>query len=128
MTDTVEVYDIATDTWSAGPAMPAVVAPYGGGDLGFYMVAFAAQVSNDGVSTTYTCAPEAYMLNTMTATWSQVADLPRCLYGTDGVSDGLVFYDISGRTNEGSWHMALENQVSETCGTVPVELMHFIIE
>jgi N-acetylneuraminic acid mutarotase len=126
----VEVYNIGGNSWSAGPAMPVPAAPFGGGDLGWFFVTFGSYVSWDATSgTTYSCAVEAYALNTTTNTWVQVADLPRCLYGTDGVSDGAQFFDISGRTNEGgSWHMAVENQVSTVCGTIPVELMMFTVE
>jgi N-acetylneuraminic acid mutarotase len=128
--NSVEVYNIAGGTWSAGPAMPVAAAPFGGGDLGWFLVTFGSYVSWDATNgTTYTCVVETYALNTNTNTWAQVADLPRCLYGTDGVSDNAVFYDITGRTNEGgTWHMALENQLSNVCGPIPVELMTLTIE
>ena len=116
LTDTVEVYDTTTGgTWAVGPPMPVAVSPFGAGSLGSHMITFGNFLDTSTGSSTYTCSQDTYGLDTTTGTWMALGQLPRCLYGTDGVNDGAFFYVNTGRTNENGWHMALENQVGENC-------------
>ncbi len=126
---TLEVYSIAGDSWSAGTAMPVTAASLGGGALGVYLVAFADYASYDvSAGTTYSCSADVYVYDPAAATWSTVAVLPRCLYGHVAAGDGSQLWVVSGRTNDGGWHMALETLETAICGTVPVELMRFSVE
>ena len=63
----------------------------------------------------YTCSRDAYYFDTVSGAWSRLPDLNRCLYGSQGDGDGDTFYLVSGRTNEGGWHMATDVEYLESC-------------
>lgn len=124
---TLEVYSISGDTWMAGSSMNVVmgdpdpyagVAPFGDGVLNdqYFMVYGMAEASFDGLNMTYSCNQFLQAYDTVAGGWIDLAGLPRCLYGTQGDGPNDTLYVISGRTNEGGWHMAAENQFTAACG------------
>lgn len=116
VTDAVEIYDVAGGTWMAGPSMPLELSPFSAGTLGPYLV-LNGSFNAVTTSTTYSCSADYYLLDTAAGTWSTHTDgLPRCLYGSNFVSADGGLYLISGRTNDGGWHMALECHGTDTCG------------
>jgi hypothetical protein len=135
-TYSMEVYDIAGGTWSAGTSMPAVpdpdggdlpgLAPFGDGTLGGrYLMAYGTTDLSwtlaDG--TTYSCGTVGGAYDTVGDTWIILSELPRCLYGIQGDSDGTTLYTVSGRTNEGGWQMTPLNQSLIACSAGPADLI-----
>ena len=113
--DTFEIYDIATDTWSAGPSLPENWAPYGDGALyDRYLIIFNG--GDLSQASGFYCSQNAMWYDTVNGDWEDLPLLPRCLYGSQGAAAGSRFFTVSGRTNEGgSWHMAPEVQYLEAC-------------
>ena len=114
----MEVYNPATNGWTAGPDAPKPAGFFGDGEWnGRYLVAFNGDaVAYDAVNgTTYSCSQDAYIFDTLTGLWQTLPDLNRCLYGSQGVAADNTFFLVSGRTNEGSWHMATEVEYLEQC-------------
>jgi N-acetylneuraminic acid mutarotase len=112
--NSVEVYDIATDAWSSGSSLPGDWAPYGDGVFqDRYFVVF-----NGGDLSTaegFYCSQDAIWYDTVDGVWDNLPSLNRCLYGSQGVGVGDRFYLVSGRTNEGGWHMAPEVEYLAQC-------------
>jgi uncharacterized repeat protein (TIGR01451 family) len=124
--DTAEMYDIGTGTWSAMPTLAKTWAPYGDGMLGDKFVIFSGgDVSNPGTGTTYSCSggtlgpPSVVWYDPDAGAWVPLTDLSRCYYGAEGVTVGNRLYLVSGRTNEGGWHMATEVEYYEGCPGCP---------
>jgi hypothetical protein len=116
--NTTEVYDIAGDAWNAGPALPQASAPYGDAmyDGRYFFIFNGGDLS---IGAGFYCSQDAIWWDTVYGTLDHLAPLPRCLYGSQGVAVGNRIYSISGRTNEGGWHMAVENQYLEDCPACP---------
>ena len=118
--NSLEIYDPATDSWSIGPDLPKDWAPFGDGVLNdrYFVVFNGDEMSYDAVGgTRYTCHWDAYYFDTVTQEWVALPELSRCYYGSQGAGDGTNFYLISGRTNEGDWHMATEVEYLQMCPT-----------
>ncbi len=116
--NSLEIYDPVADSWSFGPDLPRDWAPFGDGVLNdrYFVVFNGDAISYDaGGGTAYTCDQDACYFDTVTNKWGTLPDLNRRLYGSQGDGDGTNFYLVSGRTDEGSWHMATEVEHLEAC-------------
>jgi uncharacterized repeat protein (TIGR01451 family) len=125
--NSLEIYNPATDTWTQGPDLPdpsggiAGWAPYGDGvkHNRFLLVINGGDISGAG----WTCSQDGFVYDTVASDWSPLPQLPRCLYGSQGDGNGTDFWLISGRTNEGGWHMAVENEHLVQCPAVEPNLV-----
>ncbi len=115
--DSLEIYDPATDTWRVGPQLPIPLASPGSGVVDDrYLVLIGGGAMDIG---RYRCSSDAWAFDSMTGRWFPLPTLNRCLYGTAVTGDGTDLYLVSGRTNEGGWHMAAEVEPLARCAALP---------
>jgi hypothetical protein len=116
--DSLEIYDPATDSWTYGPDLPFAWAPFGDGvrDNRYLIVLGGGSIDQSAGNTTYWCSSNAWGFDVLTGDWFPLPDLDRCLYGSQGAGDGNDLFLVSGRTNEGGWHMATEVDHLLRCG------------
>jgi uncharacterized repeat protein (TIGR01451 family) len=108
--NSLEIYDPTANSWAYGPDLPFGWAPFGDGVTdNRYLIVFAGgSLDQSAGTTTYGCSADAWALDVLTGAWFRLPDLERCLYGSQGDGDGNELYLVSGRTNDGGWHMATE--------------------
>lgn len=75
-----EIYDPATDRWSAGPALPLARASLAAATLGGKLYAFGGESTPGGVRASVT------RLDSLTSNWVQLADMPRAAHGLAAVA------------------------------------------
>ena len=114
--DSLEIYDPDTDAWRSGPDLPDPKASHAAGVMDDrYLVLVGGGMSVGA----YSFSLDAWAFDTVTEQWFPLPDLNRCLYGTALVGDGADLYLVSGRTNEGGWHMAIEVEQLTRCDAPP---------
>jgi len=108
--DSLEIYDPAANSWTYGPNLPFAWAPFGDGvrDNRYLIVLGGGSIDQSAGTTRYWCSTDAWAFDVVTGAWVPLPDLPRCLYGSQADGNGYDLFLVSGRTNEGVWHMAAE--------------------
>jgi uncharacterized repeat protein (TIGR01451 family) len=115
--NSLEIYDPDTDTWRQGADLPSRVAAHAVSVVDDrYLILIGGGEMSMG---TYRCSSDTWAFDSVTEHWFPLPDLNRCMYGTKVIGNGGNLYLVSGRTNEGGWHMATEVEQLTRCEAPP---------
>ena len=115
----MEIYDVATDTWTAGVDLPDVGStdpaappapgwsPWGSAVIqDRYLFIFGGSYVEFATGTTYGTTDWGAYYDASDTTWTYTPDLPEDSYGAAAATDGDAVWKVSGRSNfAGTWGM-----------------------